>query len=39
MRRGYRLRGHIVRHAMVSVARPPEKPASDEAVEGRDGAA
>lgn len=39
MRRGYRLRGHIVRHAMVSVARPPEEPASDEAVEGRDGAA
>jgi molecular chaperone GrpE len=31
MRRGYRLRGHIVRHAMVSVARPPE---ADEAVEG-----
>ena len=24
MRRGYRLKGHIVRHAMVSVARPPE---------------
>jgi len=31
MRRGYRLKGHIVRHAMVSVARPPE---ADEAVEG-----
>jgi len=31
MRRGYRLKGHIVRHAMVSVARPPEV---DEAVEG-----
>ncbi len=30
MRRGYRLKGHIVRHAMVSVARPPE---ADEAVE------
>jgi molecular chaperone GrpE len=39
MRRGYRLRGHIVRHAMVSVARPPEEQASGEAVEGRDGAA
>ena len=31
MRRGYRLKGHIVRHAMVSVTRPPE---ADEAVEG-----
>jgi len=30
MRRGYRLKGHIVRHAMVSVARPPE---ADESVE------
>lgn len=31
LRRGYRLKGHIVRHAMVSVARPPE---ADEAAEG-----
>jgi molecular chaperone GrpE len=35
LRRGYRLGGHIVRPAMVSVARPPEQQASDDqAVEG-----
>jgi molecular chaperone GrpE len=33
-RRGYRIGGHVVRHAMVSVARPAERDDRQDAVEG-----
>ena len=34
LRRGYRIGGHVVRHAMVSVARPAERDDRQDAVEG-----
>jgi molecular chaperone GrpE len=34
LRRGYRIGGHVVRHAMVSVARPAERDDRRDAVEG-----
>lgn len=33
-RKGYKIGGHVVRHAMVSVARPPERDTGADAAEG-----